>query len=74
MARPHHAGRLVSGVVRHVGAAVEEPVDAVAAVGAHHRVPPLGGVLLDHVTDLAVLFTRSHCRQRGGGGFHRFGF
>ncbi len=50
VARLHHADRLVLGVVRHVGRAVEQLMDAVAAVGAHHAVSAASRMLLYHVT------------------------
>lgn len=55
------ARRLLTGVVRHVGGGVEQPVDAVAAVAPHHREAAGLGVFLDDVAQLSVADAGLHC-------------
>lgn len=67
--RKRHAGlalsnRLVLGVVRHVGRAVEQLVDAVAAVGADDAAVLLLGHLFDNVAKLADQGTGLDCLDR----------
>lgn len=49
--------------MRHVGRGVEQAVDPVPAVGAHHAEPGRRRVLLDHVPDLAVLLAGADDRD-----------
>ena len=62
--RRDDALRLVLGVVRHVGRRVEQLANAVPAVGAHHAMPRLRGVLGDHLAQVAIHGARSHLVQR----------
>ena len=55
--------RTRTGVVRYVGRRVEEAVDAVAAVAAHHREAVRLRVFLDHRADVAVPHARFHCSK-----------
>lgn len=57
-ARLAFAYSLVLGVVRNIGRAVEDAVDAVADVGPDHAAIPALGVLLDDVAKLPEQSTR----------------
>ena len=55
----HDTGSLVLGVVRHVGCAVEELADAVAAEGFDDAKALFLGVLCNDISELSVHLTRS---------------
>lgn len=54
MANLHDTDGLVAGIVRNVGSAVEQAVDAVAAVSLHNRESFTLGVLLNDVSKISV--------------------
>lgn len=51
-------------IVRHIGSCVEKAVDAVAAVALYYAVAKWLDVLLDHIPDIPVLYSRPAKRQK----------
>lgn len=54
MTNLHDTDGLVAGIVRNVGSAVEQAVDAVAAVGLHNRESFALCMLLNDVSKISV--------------------